>query len=103
MNSVMSYQLPVTLENVRENKNEAIEYSKSQLNQFKLILLRDALDARGVEYDTSINDYYELQNSLEETIKATEFGEIHRICMQIDKELDDILNELSNGSTDAFF
>ena len=103
MNDAMVINSPsVLLDNVRSRKKEALELAKGKLNNFKLDLLKDAMDSRNISYDKSITDYVKMQESLKSTLNSSDYSNILEICNELDKELDKVLTDLLNGSSNAF-
>ena len=85
---------------IATDKEKIAEAMKLKVNDFKLDLLREALEQKGLNYDKSIDTFFDLRKSImnSRTYSAEDKKELLDACTYIDSNVNSLLQELLNGS-----
>jgi len=87
---------------ITNNKRIALKKLIQEMNDEKLVFLQMFLNDSNIDYDRRIYDYYKLVNSLKRTLDKDTKKIVLDKCNQIDRNFQELIDGLSNGSTNSF-
>ena len=102
MNDDLVLDYPIFNDKVRVNKREVIKNIEKKTEEGKLELIKAALREKNFSFDDSINDYHEFVKYVDSELAGGELYLAKKVIDTINKEVDQMINELTNGSTTAF-
>lgn len=90
-------------EAIKIDKANITEAMKAKVNDFKMQLLVEALEQKGLKYDNSINTFFDLRKSI---MNSKEYSkedkqELLDACVYIDENVNGLLSDLIDGATSS--
>lgn len=89
-------------EEIKKSKKIALKKLVREMNYEKLVILQSFLTEYSIKYDDNINDYYTLINYCKKNLDKNTLKVVLDKCNEIDKSFQELINALSNGSTNSF-
>lgn len=93
---------PEVKQTLEKNRKNALKKLIDGMNAEKLSLLKVFLDNSSIKYDSGITDYYKLIDSLKKTLDKKTKKDVLDKCNEIDNSCQNLINNLSKGSENAF-
>ena len=94
--------LDTNLAKLKETKSSVIKEMRNKVNGEELRLVLERLKEIGIPVTGEFKDIIELKTYLRKNLVQTDYEKAEEIITKVDKEFDQMITALENGSTNAF-
>lgn len=104
MNEVatLNNNIDVKLPKLQSKKKKVLNEIRAKAEQAKLNLIYTELKEAGIPFEEKYSTVKELQNDLKNKVSTVDFNKIEIIINKINTQIDETVENLSKGSTNAF-